>query len=146
MITLDRRIDCGAGRKRKQPGRLRRDRPQVGLLLAQPIKKKRATRSPRDFLGVQRRRLSRGALPEESQTLGQGSSATVVGPAQGVVDLSPCHEEVNIVLVNARGVGEERKLGVFMPHRIASRLESSQRRAKFTVCSRGQPLVYIEQG
>src|SRR6202030_2450382 len=107
----------------EQAGFLRHNRPQVRLFLAQPIKKNCAFCSPSDLLRVQWRRPSETSLGQQSQPLGQSAGAAVVGPAQGIVRLPARDEKMNVIVVDARSVGEERKLRVFMPHGIASRFE-----------------------
>src|SRR5258708_33370996 len=82
-IALHSRIDFRAGRKRKQAGLHRRDRPQVRLLPAQPVKENCALDSLRELLRVQRWSSSCCSLWQQSQPLGQSSGAAEVGPLKG---------------------------------------------------------------
>src|ERR1700687_6016454 len=117
-MPLHGRFDFRTGGKSKQAGFLRRDRPQIRLLLAQPIKKNGAFGSPCDLLSVQWRRPGRSSLRQQSQAFGQSTGAAVVGPSQSVVCLPARDEKMTVVVVDARSVGEERKLRVFMLHGI----------------------------
>ncbi|HMB83250.1 MAG TPA: hypothetical protein VKI40_04280, partial [Terriglobales bacterium] len=53
---------------------------------------------------------------------------------------------MDVVVVDAGGVGKERKLGVFMPHGIASRLERGERSAIFTIRRIWPLFVFVEPG
>ena len=96
-IALHHRLDVCTGRQRKQDGLLRRDRPQVRLLLSQPVEKKHALRVAGNLVRIQRQegRVAgvRGSLREQAQPLGESASPAVVGPAQGLVWIFPAPPE-----------------------------------------------------
>src|SRR5208283_266770 len=116
------------------------------LLLPQPIKKKRTAGAPGDLPGVQRRRPLGTSLRHQSQSLIQSASATEVGPAQRVVSLFTCHQEMDVVVVDAGGVGEKRDLRIFMPHIVARGFEGGKRGAIFIVRRVWVLLVFVKLG
>ena len=87
-IALHGGIEFSAWRKKIQVRFLRRDRPQVGLLFAEPVKEDDPAGVSCKVASTRRslRQVGSSRFPRRNlQTLCQGSGAAVIGPAEGVV-------------------------------------------------------------
>jgi len=63
----------------------------------------------------------------QSKAFRKGARTIVVRPAQSFVRQTAAHQKMNVRLIDSRGIGEERKLKVFMTDLISGSFESCQR-------------------
>ena len=126
-VTLDARHNLRLRGELNQRNLSWRDDPQVRLLASQPVEEQRCAGLPGDLAGIQSCGLEGGFVPGHAQALRQHPSAALVSHGQSHFALAFFHQQLNVVVVDADGVGCEGKPRVLVLELRPRRFEGGQR-------------------
>ena len=145
-VALDTGNNLFLRGKRNQRNLRRRDGPQVGLLLAEPVEEQRCAGLLSDLAGVQSRGMERGFALGHAQALRQRPGAAPVGRGQGLIAPALFDQEVDVVVVDRCGIGGERKSRVFVFELRPRRLEGGQSGFVHPLRGLGVPFTLKQSG